>query len=232
MVVYSCNFSPSSTWKLDINTGSYCLTRVNLTTSFIKHAIFLYNCTDFPAFDCFQEIWIASILTDVCYFSISQRMGYMTFGIGLMIGPGNPYVSVWFFSVQIAWDCIYWKLYSFTAFCFNKVSSRACYWWNCLSWTNIDSRHLVVVCILNEFLFLENFISMTAGNHGPLRFSKQKLSPLSYISSLSLSHPLLFSLFLLYLSWHVSCCYSLQLVHTVIDLTTVCYFTMAGYWIL
>lgn len=89
-------------------------------------------------------------------------------------------------------------------------------WWYA-SWTN--------------FCFLKILYPWQLGIMGLLDFLSRN-SLLCPTSPLFLSHPLLFSLFLLYLSWHVSCCYSLQLVHTVIDLTTVCYFTMAGYWIL
>ena len=81
-------------------------------------------------------------------FSISQRMVYMTFGIGLMIGPGNCYSDgqaklVYLFYQRL----LFYACKVFYLFDWYKVSSWACDWWNCLSWIDIDSRHPVVVRI-------------------------------------------------------------------------------------
>lgn len=95
-------------------------------------------------------------------FSFYRRMAYMIFGTGLMIEPGNYsyittsrcFIMIELFLFETLY-LIYWigLLY--------KVSSRPCYWWNCLPWVNLDSRHHMVVGILEliDYLCIISFFA-------------------------------------------------------------------------
>lgn len=82
-------------------------------------------------------------------FSFSQRMEYMIFGTGLMIEPGNHYLTLTdifydyvYVSVPVIFSCIVTDSICSTSI---KVSPWSCDWWHCLPRIDLDCRlHMVV----------------------------------------------------------------------------------------